>query len=101
MPFSTLGLTPNLLRALSELDHAMPTVVQSEVIPSAIAGRDIWAQAPTGSGKTAAFVLPILQRLHLSARKLTAPSSALILVPTRELAMQVGEAFRNLGRYLP
>ena len=96
MSFSELGLSSHLLRALAERDYAEPTEVQTAVIPSAIGGRDIWAQAQTGSGKTAAFVLPLLQRLQNSAG-----GTALILVPTRELAAQIAESVRNYGRYLP
>ena len=103
MPFTSLGLSPALARAMSERGHAAPTAVQAAAIPAALAGRDVRASAQTGSGKTAAFVLPLLQQLEGTARR--SPSSrrsthALILVPTRELAVQVGESVRALARHL-
>ncbi|MCF7686720.1 MAG: DEAD/DEAH box helicase [Cephaloticoccus sp.] len=101
MPFSELGLSSHLLRALAERDHVEPTLVQAATVPHALSGADIWARAQTGSGKTAGFVLPILQRLQLAVSAKTAVGMALILVPTRELAAQVSESFRSYGRYLP
>jgi len=101
MPFSELGLSSELLRALAEANYAEPTPVQAAAIAPILRARDVCACAQTGSGKTAAFALPMLQRLRAS----TAPSerrvSGLVLVPTRELAMQVGESFRKFSRYLP
>jgi superfamily II DNA/RNA helicase len=155
MPFSELGLCPELLQAVAEAKYTIPTPVQAAAIPPILRGQDVQACAQTGSGKTAAFALPMLQQLERSGRnpekrqrrdagRLLSragesdrsaaeeiprsangqtrgdrsaaeeiPRSAngatrgdrsvsgLVLVPTRELAMQVGEAFRNLGRYLP
>ena len=137
MPFSKLGLCPELLQAIAEAKYATPTPVQAAAIPPILSGQDVQACAQTGSGKTAAFALPMLQRLERSGRnpekrqrrdegRLLGAAAAtdrsaaeeiprsangatrgdrrvsgLVLVPTRELAMQVGEAFRSLGRYLP
>lgn len=101
MPFSALGLSPPLLRALAGRNYAEPTPVQREAIPAALKGADILAQAQTGSGKTAAFALPILQTLPSTASAAARRIQALVLVPTRELALQVGESFRAYGRYLP
>jgi len=101
MPFSELGLCPELLQAVAEAKYAVPTPIQSAVIPPILRMRDVQACAQTGSGKTAAFALPMLQRLVSRATATDRRVSGLVLVPTRELATQVGEAFRTLGRYLP
>lgn len=105
MPFSSLGLSPALARAASELGFAQPTPIQSQAIPAIVQGRDVWASARTGSGKTAAFALPALlqhQNLTLAQRPGGARSvHTLVVVPTRELAAQVGEVLRSLGRHLP
>ncbi len=105
MPFSSLGLSPALARAASELGFAQPTPIQSQAIPAIVQGRDVWASARTGSGKTAAFALPALlqhQNLALAQRPGGARSvHTLVVVPTRELAAQVGEVLRSLGRHLP
>ncbi|STR44595.1 DEAD/DEAH box helicase [Iodobacter fluviatilis] len=90
MSFSALGLSPAVLLAASKKSYITPTPVQAEVIPAVLWGEDILAQAQTGSGKTAAYVLPLL---HLMT---TGSSKALILVPTRELAVQVGEEIKGL-----
>ena len=97
--FADLGLRAELLAALEELGYEEPTPIQRETIPPLVDGNDLLGQAATGTGKTAAFALPILQ--HLDARRggSKAPS-ALVLVPTRELAMQVSEAIFNYGRHL-
>ncbi|HEY2331181.1 MAG TPA: DEAD/DEAH box helicase, partial [Acidimicrobiales bacterium] len=95
--FAELGLRPELLTALTELGYEEPTPIQREAIPPVLAGRDLLGQAATGTGKTAAFALPVLQRLGTSTGM--APR-ALILVPTRELAMQVSEAVHRYGRGL-
>src|ERR671917_161585 len=87
--FADLGLRPELLRALSGLGYEEPTPIQREAIPPLLQGRDLLGQAATGTGKTAAFALPLLQRLTLGAR--SKRPSALVLVPTRELAIQVSE----------
>jgi superfamily II DNA/RNA helicase len=97
--FASLGLSPSLLRALDEQGFAEPTAVQAAAIPPALHGRDLIASAHTGSGKTAAFALPLLQRLDVR-RPAWRRTYALVLVPTRELAAQVGEALRGLARYL-
>jgi ATP-dependent RNA helicase DeaD len=95
--FAELGLKPELLQALNELGYEEPTPIQRESIPPIIQGRDLLGQAATGTGKTAAFALPILERLVASGPGGTAPT-ALVLVPTRELAMQVSEAIHRYGR---
>ncbi|MDZ4361397.1 MAG: DEAD/DEAH box helicase, partial [Variovorax sp.] len=101
MPFTALGLAPALARAAAELGFSSPTPVQSEAIPAVLAGVDLLATAQTGSGKTAAYALPLLQRL-LAAEPLTPRRvRALVLVPTRELAAQVGEVVRSLAQHLP
>ncbi len=99
MSFSALGLAPELLRAVSAQGYTTPTPVQREAIPLVLEGRDVLAGAQTGTGKTAAFVLPMLQRLATSKRPGTgAPRiRALILAPTRELAIQVEESVRAYG----
>lgn len=100
MLFSDLGLCPELLRALEERGYTSPTPVQAQAIPSILTGRDMLAGAQTGTGKTAGFTLPLLQRLNATPRKGPAPR-ALVLTPTRELAAQVSESVRGYGRYLP
>lgn len=101
MPFSELGLCPELLQAVAEAKYPIPTPVQAAAIPPILRAQDVQACAQTGSGKTAAFALPMLQRLLSRAAASDRRVSGLVLVPTRELAIQVGEAFRSLGRYLP
>jgi ATP-dependent RNA helicase DeaD len=96
--FADLGLREELLSSLTALGYEEPTPIQAESIPHLIAGRDLLGQAATGTGKTAAFALPILDRLQ--AGKRGEEPSALILVPTRELAMQVSEAVHKYGRDL-
>jgi ATP-dependent RNA helicase RhlE len=102
MSFDTLGLSPELLRAVAREGYTEPTPVQSQAIPLVLAGRDVLAGAQTGTGKTAAFVLPMLQRLHAS-RPTSGPRviRALILTPTRELALQVEESVRTYGAQNP
>jgi len=99
MLFKDLGLLPELLRAVSERGYTQPTAVQARAIPEILAGRDILAGAQTGTGKTAGFTLPLLQRLQSTTRNGNAPR-ALVLVPTRELAAQVAESVRDYGKYL-
>src|SRR4030095_2163684 len=103
--FSTLGLADSLVKAVTALGYEEPTPVQRETIPLILAGRDLLAQAATGTGKTAAFALPMIQRLSLpepgaAGRKRAASghASGLVLVPTRELAMQVCEAIHKYSR---
>jgi len=93
--FDQLGLDPVLLRAVRALGYEVPTPIQREGIPPILAGRDVIGTAQTGSGKTAAFLLPILQRLH---REPGGRTRVLVLTPTRELAAQIEEALHNLGR---
>jgi ATP-dependent RNA helicase RhlE len=99
MSFESLGLMPELTRALIERGYSEPTPVQTRVIPEILAGRDILAGAQTGTGKTAGFTLPILQILQGNAHASKAPR-ALVLVPTRELAAQVNESVRAYGKHL-
>ncbi len=94
--FAELGLGPKLLAALSELGYEEPTPIQRQAIPPLLAGRDLLGQAATGTGKTAAFALPLLQRLDGPSRG--ERPMALVLVPTRELAIQVAEAMYRYGR---
>ena len=96
MSFADLGLAPGLIRGVAEKGYTTPTPIQRAAIPAVLAGRDVLAGAQTGTGKTAAFVLPILQRLHAPAGQ--APR-ALVLTPTRELAAQVAESAVRYGRY--
>lgn len=96
--FSAFDLHSDLLRALGELDHHHPTPVQEQVIPHLLKGRDVIAQARTGTGKTAAFALPALNRLAGSVSE--GAVKVLILSPTRELALQVGKATESYGRHL-
>jgi ATP-dependent RNA helicase RhlE len=96
MSFEALGLAPNLLRAIQTENYDLPTPIQQEAIPIGLEGRDLVGSAQTGTGKTAAFLLPILQRLD----KTTATSfRALVLVPTRELAEQVLNSARTYGQF--
>ncbi|HTR21298.1 MAG TPA: DEAD/DEAH box helicase, partial [Gemmatimonadales bacterium] len=98
MPFASLGLSPELVRAVFEEGYERPTPIQQETIPLALAGRDLIGSAQTGTGKTAAFMLPILQRLAEGGR--THVLRSLILVPTRELAEQVLQSAKAYGRHL-
>jgi ATP-dependent RNA helicase RhlE len=100
MPFSSLGLSPELLRAVSESNYPAPTPIQKETIPAVLKGKDVWACAQTGSGKTAAFALPVLQKTLNLDRGTPLRVRTLILVPTRELAAQVGESFQLFAGYL-
>ncbi|RZO59754.1 MAG: DEAD/DEAH box helicase [Sandaracinaceae bacterium] len=99
MTFDDLGLSPPLLRALKKTGYEEPTPIQREAIPPALAGRDVLGCAQTGTGKTAAFGLPLLQRLDSIADDETA-LRALILTPTRELAAQIAESLTTYGKYL-
>ena len=96
--FSDFALHERLLKALDTLELTTPTPVQQELIPQAMTGRDIQASAETGSGKTAAYLLPILHRMMLKPEPLTA-TRALILLPTRELSMQVDKHCRDLAAF--
>jgi ATP-dependent RNA helicase RhlE len=98
VPFTALGLHPSLLRAVREMGFIRPTPIQQDTIPPALAGSDVLATAETGSGKTAAFVLPILHRLMAVPRGTT---RALVLAPTRELAAQILEDLQDLAVHTP
>ncbi len=99
--FTTLGLEPRLLKALAHEGYEAPTPIQSQAIPHVLAGKDLLGIAQTGTGKTAGFALPMLQRLTATKRQ-AAPKTAraLILSPTRELAAQIADSFRAYGRYM-
>src|ERR1044071_9876200 len=98
MSFTSFGLHPDLVRGIKELGFTRPTQIQTDAIPPAMAGTDVLAAAATGSGKTAAFLLPILHRLIGKKRGTT---RALILTPTRELAAQIDEHLRDLAVHTP
>jgi ATP-dependent RNA helicase RhlE len=100
MSFSSLGLSPELLRAVGDSNYDAPTPIQEQTIPAVLKGRDVWACAQTGSGKTAAFALPVLQNTLSLDRDTPLRVRTLILVPTRELAAQVGEATQRFAGYL-
>jgi ATP-dependent RNA helicase DeaD len=93
--FAALGLGDSIVTALTALGYEEPTPVQRETIPLMLAGRDVLAQAATGTGKTAAFALPMVERISADTKRRIA---AMVLVPTRELAMQVAEAIHKYGR---
>jgi len=101
MSFSTLGLRAELVRAVADQGYECPTPVQAKAIPVILAGRDVLAGAQTGTGKTAGFTLPLLQRLMESRPASGRPIRALVLTPTRELAAQVEASVRTYGRHLP
>jgi len=98
LPFSSFGLDPLLLRGVRELGFTRPTPIQEQSIPPAVTGRDVLACAVTGSGKTAAFGLPILNRLMGKPRRTT---RALILTPTRELCAQIDTHLQELAVHTP
>jgi ATP-dependent RNA helicase RhlE len=97
MSFEKLGLMPELLRAVADQGYNAPTPIQLQAIPAVLAGRDVLAGAQTGTGKTAGFMLPILQKLQAGQGR---TPRALILTPTRELAAQIAESARTYGKYL-
>ena len=103
--FAELGLAPDILRALDDMGYATPTPIQEQVIPLAMRGGDILGAAQTGTGKTAAFALPLIQRLLPFANTSTSPAKhpirALILTPTRELAIQVEESINAYCKHVP
>ena len=105
MPFTQLGFAPALLlpllRAIEDKGFATPTAVQRNAIPALLQGRDVLCSAPAGSGKTAAYSLPLLHQVSERPSRLAGKAQVLVLVPTRELAVQVGEAFVNFAAYLP
>jgi superfamily II DNA/RNA helicase len=102
MSFASLGLIDQVCRTLESLDYKTPTAVQAQAIPAVLAGRDVMAAAQTGTGKTAGFALPLLQRLVMDGAQVGSNSTrALVLVPTRELAEQVHDSFKAYGAGLP
>lgn len=101
MTFSHLGLAKDLLRAVAEQGYTEPTPIQQQAIPAVLQGKDVFASAQTGTGKTAGFTLPLLQLLnHTNPNKNYRTPRALILAPTRELAQQVGDSVRTYGKHL-
>src|SRR5579863_10211242 len=98
MTFQQLNLIAPLLDALSKQGYSQPTPIQENSIPHILAGRDIFGCAQTGTGKTAAFALPILQMLHNKGTQNSKGIRALILAPTRELALQINESFTAYGK---
>ncbi len=100
MTFQQLNLLPALLDAVDELGYVRPSPIQAQAIPPVLKGRDLIGCAQTGTGKTAAFAIPILQRLHGHVSKRHTPIRALVLTPTRELALQIKESFDQYGKYL-
>jgi superfamily II DNA/RNA helicase len=97
MKFDELGLSPKVLESVAAAGYSTPTAIQAEAIPHALQRRDVLGLAQTGSGKTAAFVLPMLTLLEKGRARARMPRT-LILEPTRELAMQVQDAFETLGK---
>ncbi len=100
MPFTTFGLSDPLVRGILATGYTAPTEIQSQAIPAAISGRDIIGCAQTGTGKTAAFVLPILDRLSHEQPSKHRVTKALILTPTRELALQIEKSIKGYGRFV-
>ena len=100
MSFDSLGLAPALLRALADYGYTKPTPIQAAAIPPALEGHDLLAAAQTGTGKTAAFALPLLQKLSTSGQTMTRRPRALILTPTRELAAQIHENMRDYSKFV-
>ena len=101
MTFQDLNLLPQLQRAVADLGYAAPSPIQAQAIPPVLLGRDLIGCAQTGTGKTAAFAIPILQRLHGEAVTGRRVIRALVLTPTRELALQIKESFDQYGKHLP
>lgn len=101
MSFSSFGLSPFLLQALAEMNYERPTPIQDLAVPVILTGKDVLGIAPTGSGKTASYVLPILTRLSKEKEAKNRHIQSLILVPTRELAIQVEEVFKTFARSFP
>ncbi len=101
MTFEQLGLSADLLRAVADQGYGSPTPIQQQAIPVILQGQDLLASAQTGTGKTAGFTLPLLQRLSTSPGNGKRAPRSLILTPTRELAVQVGESVKTYGKYLP
>jgi len=100
MPFSKLGLSTPLLKAIEELNYSEPTAIQKKAIPVILSGKNLVAAAQTGTGKTASFVLPLLEKLNTDRKLRGKRIRALILTPTRELAVQVEQSIRDYGKHL-
>ncbi|RTZ60635.1 MAG: ATP-dependent helicase [Gammaproteobacteria bacterium] len=100
MPFSDLGLAEPLVRAVNEAGYTEPSPIQAEAIPAILSGKDVMAAAQTGTGKTAGFTLPLLQRLNEGRRARANEARALVITPTRELAAQVAASVETYGKYL-
>ncbi len=100
MPFTSLGLSDPLLRAIADAGYSTPSPIQAQAIPAVLEGNDVLASAQTGTGKTAGFTLPILHRLSQKTYSKNRPIRALILTPTRELAAQIGESVNKYGTHL-
>ncbi|WP_161890479.1 DEAD/DEAH box helicase [Pontibacter russatus] len=101
MSFSSLGLSAPLLKAVAEQQYTQPYPIQQEAIPAILKGKDVLGIAKTGSGKTAGFVLPLLEKLQNTPQSRNRYINTLVLVPTRELAVQVAEVFKGLSSHLP
>jgi ATP-dependent RNA helicase RhlE len=101
MAFSSLGLSPFLLTAIQEQQYTTPTPIQEQAIPALLAGKDVMAISKTGSGKTAGYALPILERLQRKSPKSERHVRVLVVVPTRELAIQVNDTFKTFCKHLP
>jgi ATP-dependent RNA helicase RhlE len=101
LTFSSLGLRPESLRAIADQGYTDPTPVQAQAIPAILRGRDLLAGAQTGTGKTAAFVLPMIETLHATRSQGPRKPRALVVVPTRELALQVEQSIRTYGAHRP
>ncbi len=100
MSFESLNLNPSILKALTEAGYTQPTPIQQQAIPAAIEGRDLMASAQTGTGKTAAFMLPSLHRIATPSDSRSRGPRVLVLTPTRELAAQVNDAARKYGKFM-
>ena len=100
MPFSKLGLSEPLLKAIAELNYREPTAIQKKAIPVILSDKNLVAAAQTGTGKTASFVLPLLEKLNTDRKLRGKRIRALILTPTRELAVQVEQSIRDYGKHL-
>lgn len=101
MPFKALGLAPYLLKSIANQDYKKPTQIQEKAIPVILQGKDVMAIAPTGSGKTAAYALPIIQNLEGTTKTKNRHINVLVLVPTRELSIQVEKVFHSFSQDLP
>src|SRR6201988_2550344 len=97
LTFADLQIHPSVLRAVGDVGYESPSAVQAATIPAVVAGSDVGGLGPTGTGKTAAFAMPILSKIDTASTD----TQALVLAPTRELALQVAEAFRRYGAHLP